>query len=241
MRSNLRLRSDSQLIRATNRIDEMTKMLISQSPLQQLAGVSRCLGFVELGGGLYQAVGGLGDADVQALVTDMRGVAVHGVSARLVGGNAGRTSGGWVCVFDAAVAGLVDLLVRPEESGTAGHVAQQQDQEPDAEEGVGHGGSGGGAGLRALGLGIALDDQLTQLEGCVGGGGNLARLPAREPGLRDACATVDLALRQVVLLPEAHQKAAGFALLGAHKAQSYAMSPSVAMPNRIIFFCIVRV
>jgi hypothetical protein len=102
-------------------------------------------------------------------------------------------------------------------------------------------GSGLRSGLRTLRLGIALDDQFAQLEGRVSSSGDLSRLPAREPGLRDACATVDLALRQVVLLPKAHQKTEGFALLSAHKAQSYAMSPSNAMLNRIIFFCIVRV
>lgn len=72
----------------------------------------------------------------------------------------------------------------------------------------------------ALCLCVALDDQLAQLQSCVGCIGDLARFPAREPGLRDAGTAVDLALRQVVLLPKAHQETAGFALLGAHRASS---------------------
>lgn len=92
----------------------------------------------------------------------------------------------------------------------------------------------------ALRLCIALDDKFSQFQGGIGGIGDLPGLPARQPCLRYAGAAIDFALRQVVLLPKAHQKAEGFALLGAHKTTSYAMSLSYAMPDRIIFFCIVR-
>lgn len=118
------------------------------------------------------------------------------------------------------------------------HSDQGEQDLADEEEGV-HG-SRLGAALGALGLCIALHDQLAQLEGCVGCVGNLAGLPAREPGLRNASTAEDFALRELVLQPEAHQKTAGFALLSAHEEQSYAMSPSLAMPDRIIFLCIVR-
>jgi hypothetical protein len=68
----------------------------------------------------------------------------------------------------------------------------------------------------ALGLRVALDDQLAQLEGCVGCVSDLAGFPAREPRLRDAGASEDFALREVVLNPQPHEQAPCFALVFGH-------------------------
>jgi hypothetical protein len=94
---------------------------------------------VELGGGLRHPVFDFVERKVDALDAEVGRVCVHGVEGVGVGGNAGRTSGGWVCAFDAAVAGLADLLVSPVDRSAASQVAKQQDHEPDGEEGVEHG------------------------------------------------------------------------------------------------------
>lgn len=97
----------------------------------------------------------------------------------------------------------------------------------------------GRLGNPALCLRVTLHHQLAQLERGVGRVGNLSGFPAREPSLRNPGATTDLALRQVVLLPQAHQQTKGFALGMGHKAALYATSHIKAMRDRIIFFCIV--
>jgi hypothetical protein len=67
-----------------------------------------------------------------------------------------------------------------------------------------------------LGRGVALDDKFAQLESRVGCVSDLASLPAREPRLRDAGASEDFALREVVLNPQPHEQAPGFALVFGH-------------------------
>lgn len=76
----------------------------------------------------------IAQGELYEVLANKGGVRVHGWGFELVGGNAGRESGGWVRVFDAAVIGLAYVLAAEDRRG--GDALQEEaEQRPDGEEG----------------------------------------------------------------------------------------------------------
>lgn len=68
------------------------------------------------------------EAQLDEVLANKGGVGVHGVGVVVVGGNAGRTSGGWISAFDAAVAGLGEIVARAIDASAPCQPARQQDE-----------------------------------------------------------------------------------------------------------------
>lgn len=101
----------------------------------QLTQESRFLLPVELGGSLRHSVFHFVERKVDALDAEVGRVCVHGVGVVVVGGNAGRTSGGWVSAFDAAVIGLGEIVARAIDASAPCQPARQQDEHgPEGDE-----------------------------------------------------------------------------------------------------------